>query len=58
MKRESFNTPIQSSHFQSRSGILDHTERTYSHVGMMDHPRVPSTEWNLGQFLDSMEFQS
>ena len=30
------NTPIQPSHFQSRSGILDRTSGTYSHVGMMD----------------------
>ena len=30
MKRESLNTPIQSPHFQSRSEILDHIERTYS----------------------------
>ena len=58
MKRESLNTPSQSPHFQSRSGILDHTGGTYSHVGMMDHPRVPSTEWNLGQLPDSMEFES
>ena len=54
MKRESMITPIQPPHFQSRSG-MDHTGGTFSHVGMMDYPRVPNTEWNLGQFPDSME---
>ena len=24
----------------------------------MDYPRVPITEWNLGQSRDTMEFQS
>ena len=28
------------------------------HVGMMDYPRFPVSEWSLGKFLDSMEFQS
>ena len=58
MKRESLNTPIQSPHFQSRSGIWDHTGGTNSHVGMMDFPRVPITEWNPGKFPDFSEFQS
>ena len=49
MKRESLNTPIQPSHCQSRSGVLDHTSGTYSHVGMMNYPRFP--------IKDSMEFQ-
>ena len=44
--------------FQSRSGILNHTGGTYSLSGMMDYPRVLVTEWNLGQFPDSVEFQS
>ena len=57
-KKESLNTPIQSPHFQSRVDFVDHTSGTYSHVGMMDYPRVPITEWNLGKFHDSMEFQS
>ena len=56
--KKSLNTPIQPSHFQSRSGILDRTSETHSHVGMMDYLRVPTTEWNLGKFPDSMEFQS
>ena len=25
---------------------------------MMDYPRVPFTEWNLGDFTDSVDFQS
>ena len=41
MKRESLKTPTQSPHFQSRSGIFDHTGGTYSHGGMMDYPRIP-----------------
>ena len=58
MKRESLNTPIQSLHFQSRSGILDHTGGTSFHVGMMDYPSVPIAEWNLGKCHDSVELQS
>ena len=37
--------------------ILDHTGGTYSHVGLMDYPRVPISEMHLGKFPDSMEFQ-
>ena len=33
MKRESLNTSIQSPHFQSRSGMMNH-------AGMMDYPRI------------------
>ena len=44
MKRESLTTPTQSPHFQSRSGILDRTSGTYSHVGMMAYSRFS----NLG----------
>ena len=58
MKRKPLTTQIQSPPFQSRSGMLNHTGRTYSHVGMMDNPRVPIMEWNLGTFPDSMEFRS
>ena len=58
MKRESLATPTCSLHFQSRSGKLNHTGGTYSHSGMMEYPTVPITEWNLGKFLASMEFQS
>ena len=55
-KRESFES--QSPHFQRRSGIVDHTGGTYSHVGLMDYPRFLIIDWNLGIFLDFMEFQS
>ena len=41
MKRESLNTPIHSSHFRRRSGMLNHTGGTYSHVGLTDYPRIP-----------------
>ena len=47
MKRESLNTPTQSPHFQSGSGMFDHTCGTYSLVGMMDYPSVLVTEWKL-----------
>ena len=40
IKSESLNTSTQSPHFQSRSGKLNHTGRTYSHGGMMDCPRI------------------
>ena len=58
MNRESFNTPIQSPHFQSRSDMLNHTGGTYSHNCMMDYPRIPIWELHLAKFLESMEFQS
>ena len=38
--------------------MLGHTGGTYSHSGMMDYPRVPITEWNLGHFPNSLEFPS
>ena len=58
MKRESLTAPTQSRHFQSRNGMLCHTGGIYCHVGMMDFPRVQITEWNLRNFLDTMEFPS
>ena len=57
MKRESLNTSIPLLHFQSRSGILNHTGGTYCHSGMMDYPRSPMAELHLGKFPDSVEFQ-
>ena len=45
MKRKSLNTSVPSPHFQSGSG-------------MMDYPRIPFSEWNPGNFPDSMKFQS
>ena len=41
MERESLNTPIQSPHFQSRSGMLNHTGGPCSYGGMVDSPRIP-----------------
>ena len=38
--------------------MLNHTGGTYSHNGMMDYPRIFFTEWYLGEFPDSVEFQS
>ena len=35
--------------------VSDHTSGPYSHVGVVDYPRVPITEGNLGKFP---EFQS
>ena len=58
MKRESLNTSIPSHHLQSRSGMLNHTGGTHSHSAMMDNPRIPQSELNLGKFPDSLEFQS
>ena len=58
MKRESLNTSMPSSHFQSRKGMLSHTGGTYSHSGMMDFPRTHIAKWNLGIFPNSVEFQS
>ena len=58
MKRESLNTPIQPRHFQSRSGMLNHTGGTYSHSGMVDYPRASIAESNLGKFPDPTEFQN
>ena len=57
MKRESLNASIPSPHFQSRSGMLNHTGGTYSHNGIIDCPRFPISELRLGTFLDSLEFQ-
>ena len=37
MKRESLNPSVPSNHFQSRSGMLNHTVGTYSHNGMMEY---------------------
>ena len=55
MRREpSISVP----HFPSGGGMLNHTGGTYSHGGMIDHPRFPISELHLGKFLDSMEFQS
>ena len=41
MKRESLNASTLLPHFLSRSGMLDHTDGTYSHSGMMHYPTIP-----------------
>ena len=56
-KREQLNAPIQSPHFQTRSGTLNPTAGTFSHGGMMDYPSTPMTEWKLEKIPDSTEFQ-
>ena len=38
--------------------MLNHTGGTYSHSGVMDYPRFQISEMHLGNFPDSMEFQS
>ena len=58
MEGESLNSSVQSPHFRSGSGMLHHTGGTSCHGGMMDYPRITFTEWNLGTFPDSVEFQS
>ena len=58
MERASLDTSILLHHFQSRSGMLNHTGRTSAHSGMMDYLRIPIAEVHLGKCPDSMEFQS
>ena len=38
--------------------MLNHAGGTHSHSAMMDNPRIPQSELNLGKFPDSLEFQS
>ena len=38
--------------------MLNHAGGTSSQSGMMDYPRLLFSELNLGQYADSMEFQS
>ena len=57
MKRESFNTSIQSPHFQNRSGMLNHTGGTYSHNGMngyWDHALLTVSEMPSGAILEGL----
>ena len=58
MKRESLSAPTQPLHHQSRSGMLYHAGGTYYHNGVMDYPRMPITERNLGKFLTLRNFKS
>ena len=55
MRREPKNLSILVPRFQRGGGILNHTGGTYSHDGMLGCPRIPFTEWNLGNILDSVE---
>ena len=48
-KRASVNTPNQSPHFQSSSGMLHHTGWTPSHNSMVDYLRASIAELNLGK---------
>ena len=38
--------------------MLNHTVGTCSHGGVINYPRIPITEWNIGKVPDSVEFQS
>ena len=58
MKRETLTTSIPLPHFHRGDGLLNHTGGTYSHNGIMDYPRIPTTEMHLGKLPDPVEFQS
>ena len=58
MKRESLSTSVPLLHFQSRSGMLNHTGGSYSHSGMMAYPKIPFSKLNLVKLPDFMEHQS
>ena len=58
MRREPLNTSIPLPHFQSGSGMLNHTGGTFAHSGMIDHPTFPISEVHLGKFPDPMESPS
>ena len=57
VRREPQSSSIPAPRFQTGSGILNHTEGTHSHNGVMDYPRFPIAEMHLGKFPDSNEFQ-
>ena len=57
MRRESQNSSIPVPRFQRGAGLLNHTGGTYSHGGVVDYPRFPTSVLNLGKFPDSMEYQ-
>ena len=59
MRREPQQMSIPMPRFQRGGGILDHTGGTYSSRDcVIDYPRFPVSELQLGKFPDSMEFQS
>ena len=60
VRREQQSSSIPTQRFNQVAGTLNpfyHTEGTYSHYGMMDYPRYPISEMQLGKFPDSLEFQ-
>ena len=58
MRQELLNSSILAPRFQSGGGLLNHTGGTYSHGGTIDYTRFPVSELHLGEFPDSVEFQS
>ena len=58
MRREPYNSSIRVPRFQRGAGVYDRTGGTYSHSGMMDYPRIPISEWNLGNFLILWNFKA
>ena len=58
MRREPQNSSIPVPRFQCGGGLLNHTGGTSSHNGMIDYTRFPISELHLGNFPNSMEFQS
>ena len=38
--------------------MLNHIVGIHSHSGMMDYPTIPNSKMHLGNFPDSVEFQS
>ena len=58
MRQEPQNSSILVPRFQSGGGLLNHTGGTYSYGGMIDYTRLPISELHLGEFPDSVEFQS
>ena len=52
------NTSIQPPHFQSRSGMLNHTGGAYSHNGMMDYPRILVQNGIMEIFLTLSNFKA
>ena len=58
MRREPQNSSVPVPRFQKGGGLLNHAGGTYAHNSTIDYPRFPISEWHLGKFPDSMEFQS
>ena len=58
MRREPQNSSKHGTNFQRGTGVLDHTGGTFSHHGMTDYPRFAISEMHLGNFPDSLVFQT